>query len=72
MWALQKTTNKSDDWGREREVRKQCQADCEREKRKKGEIITHRATCKTKYHLFVYKYSDFRVILLLRQPLRYY
>ena len=33
---------------REREVRKRCRTDCEREKRKKGEIITHRATCKTK------------------------
>lgn len=29
---------------------------CEREKRKEGEIITHRATCKTKYHLFVCKH----------------
>lgn len=49
----------------ERGVRKWCQTDCEREKRKKGEIITHRATCKTKYHLFVYKCTEFRVILLL-------
>lgn len=32
---------------------KEWQADCEEEKRKKGEIITHRATCKTKYHLVV-------------------
>lgn len=30
----------------------------EREK-KKGEIIAHRAACKTKYHLFVYRCTNF-------------
>lgn len=35
----------------------------DREKRKKGEIITHRATCKIKYHLFVYYFTVIHQLL---------
>lgn len=48
---------RGDDRGRER---KEWQADCGGEKRKKGEIITHRATCKTKYHLVAITASNSR------------
>lgn len=52
MWPLQETTNESD---KRKGVKKV--PDCEREKRKESGIITHRATCKAKYHLFVCKYK---------------
>lgn len=42
----------------EGEARKKCQTDREREKRKESEIITHRAPCKAKYHLFVWRHKD--------------
>lgn len=47
MWAVQKTTNKSDDWGG-KDGKTVPNRLWEREERKKGEIITHRATCRTK------------------------
>lgn len=57
MWPLYKTTKKSDERKKDVWGRGGVPNSCEREKRKEGEIITHRATCKTKYHLFVCKHE---------------
>ena len=66
MWALQKTTNRSDDWGRERWENGAKQIVKERKDRRVRLLHTVQHARQNTTSL----YSNFRVILLLLQQVR--